>query len=127
MSVQEQAPSSSFDAIKWILAIVALAAAIYANHYFSQLADGSVLVRAGVIIALVAVGLGIGFTTAKGKAGLAFAKESRIEARKVVWPTRQETIQTTLIIIVAVAIVSLMLWGIDAIIVQLINFLTVKG
>ncbi|WP_196139265.1 preprotein translocase subunit SecE [Aliikangiella sp. G2MR2-5] len=124
MSAQEQAPSSSFDAIKWILAIVALAAAVYANHY---LVDGSVLVRAGVIVALVAVGLGIGFTTAKGKTGLAFAKESRIEARKVVWPTRAETIQTTLIIIVSVALVSLLLWGMDAIIVRIINFLTIKG
>ncbi len=124
MSAQEQAPSSSFDVIKWILAIVALAAAVYANHY---LVDGSVLIRAGVIIALVAVGLGIGFSTTKGKTGLAFAKEARIEARKVVWPTRQETIQTTLIIIVSVALVSLLLWGMDAIIVRIVNFLTVKG
>jgi len=127
MSAQEQAPSSSFDAIKWILAIVAIAAAVYANHYFGQQADGSVLIRAGVIITLVAVGLGIGFSTTKGKNGLAFAKEARIEARKVVWPSRQETIQTTLIIIVAVALVSLMLWGMDAIIVRVVNFLTVKG
>ncbi|TQV85524.1 preprotein translocase subunit SecE [Aliikangiella coralliicola] len=124
MTVQEQAPTSSFDAIKWILAVVALAGAVYANHY---LVDGSVLIRVGVIIALVAIGLGIGFSTTKGKTGLAFAKESRIEARKVVWPSRNETVQTTLIIIVAVTIVSLLLWGIDALIVQLINFLTVRG
>ncbi|MCW8878978.1 MAG: preprotein translocase subunit SecE [Kangiellaceae bacterium] len=124
MSTQEQAPASSFDAIKWILSIVALAAAVYANHY---LVDDSVLIRAGVIIALVAAGLGIGFTTAKGKAGLAFAKESRIEARKVVWPNRQETVQTTLIIIVAVAIVSLLLYFIDMAIVAIINFLTLRG
>ncbi|MGX5175139.1 preprotein translocase subunit SecE [Aliikangiella sp. IMCC44653] len=125
MTTQEQAPtSSSFDAIRWILAIVALAGAVYANHY---LVDGSVLIRAGVIIVLVAVGLGIGFTTTKGKAGLAFAKESKIEARKVVWPTRGETIQTTMIIIVAVALVSLLLWGLDAILVNIINFLTLRG
>ena len=125
MSTQEQVQeSSSFDMIKWILAIVALAGAVYANHI---LVDGSVLVRAGVIIALVVVGLGIGFTTTKGKNGLAFAKEARIEARKVVWPNRNETVQTTLIIIVAVALVSLLLWGLDAILVTLINFLTVRG
>jgi len=124
MSVQEENPTSSFDSIKWILAVVALAGAVYANHY---LVDGSVLVRAGVIITLVAVGLGIGFTTTKGKNGLAFAKESRIEARKVVWPNRQETIQTTLIILVAVSIVSLLLWGIDAILVNLISLVTVRG
>ena len=124
MSVQEEAPTSSFDAIKWILAVVALAGAVYANHY---LVDGSVLVRVGVIIALVAVGLGIGFTTTKGRNGLVFAKESRIEARKVVWPNRAETIQTTLIILVSVTLVSLLLWGMDAILVRLIGFLTVRG
>jgi preprotein translocase subunit SecE len=124
MSVQEQAPTSSFDGLKWILAIIALAGAVYANHY---LVDGSVLIRVAVIIVLVAVGLGIGFTTTKGKNGLAFAKESRIEARKVVWPTRGETVQTTLIILVAVTLVSLLLWGLDAILVNLISFLTVRG
>ena len=124
MSVQEQAPTSSFDAIKWILAVVALAGAVYANHY---LVDGSVLVRVAVIITLVAVGLGIGFTTTKGKTALEFAKESRVEARKVVWPSRPETVQTTLIIIVSVFLVSLLLWGLDAILVQVIGFLTVRG
>ncbi|TQV73874.1 preprotein translocase subunit SecE [Aliikangiella marina] len=125
MSAQEQVQeSSSFDAIKWILAIVALAGAVYANHL---LVDDSVLIRAGVIIALIVVGFAIGFTTTKGKNGLAFAKEARIEARKVVWPNRDETVRTTLIIIVAVAIVSLFLWGLDAILVHVISFLTVRG
>lgn len=124
MSAQEEAPSSSFDAIKWILSLIALAGAVYANHY---LVDDSVLIRAGVIIVLIAVGIGIGFSTAKGKAGLAFAKESRIEARKVVWPTRNETVQTTLIIVVAVTLISLLLWGMDAVLVRIISFLTVRG
>lgn len=124
MTVQEQAPSSSFDTIKWILATIALAGAVYANH---ALVDGSVLIRVGVIIALIAVGIGIGFSTAKGQAGLIFAKESRIEARKVVWPTRAETIQTTLIIVVAVALISLLLYVLDMGLVSIISFLTVRG
>lgn len=124
MSVQEQASSSSFDTIKWLLAVVALAGAVYANH---SLVDGSILIRAGVIIALVVIGIGIGFTTVKGKAGLAFAKESKIEARKVVWPTRTETVQTTIIIIIAVALISLLLYVMDMGLVKIINFLTVKG
>lgn len=124
MSVQEQAPSSSFDSIKWILALVALAGAVYANH---TLVDDSMLIRVGVILALIVVGLGVGFSTAKGKAGIAFAKESRIEARKVVWPTRGETVQTTIIIVIAVSLISLMLYLIDMGLVALINFLTVRG
>jgi preprotein translocase subunit SecE len=124
MSVQEQAPSSSFDAIKWILALVALAGAVYANH---ALVDDSVLIRVGVILALILVGLGVGFSTTKGKAGLAFAKESKVEARKVVWPTRPETVQTTIIIVIAVSLISVLLYLIDMGLVALINFLTVKG
>lgn len=124
MSVQEEASSSSFDAIKWILSIVALAGAVYANH---SLVDGSILIRVAVIIALISVGMAIGFSTAKGKAGLAFAKESKIEARKVVWPTRSETIQTTIIIVIAVSIVSLMLYGMDYLLVNIVGFLTVRG
>jgi preprotein translocase subunit SecE len=124
MSVQEQAPSSSFDTIKWILALVALAGAVYANH---TLVDDSILVRVGVIIALIIVGLGVGFSTTKGKIGLAFAKESRVEARKVVWPTRAETVQTTIIIVIAVSLISVLLYFIDMGLVALINFLTVKG
>lgn len=122
MSVQEQqvSESSPLDTVKWILAVIVLAGAIYANH---ALVEESVVIRAAVVIALVALGLAIGFMTTKGKAGLAFAKEARIEARKVVWPTRQETTQTTLIIIVAVAIVSLFLWGIDALLVNLIGLI----
>jgi len=124
MSVQEQAPSSSFDTIKWILALVALAGAVYANH---SLVDGSILIRAGVIIALIVVGMAIGFSTAKGKAGLAFAQEAKIEARKVVWPTRSETIQTTIIIVIAVSLVSVLLYFIDWGLVSIVNLLTVRG
>ena len=84
--------------------------------------------RIGVgVIALIVVGLGVGFSTAKGKAGLAFAKESRVEARKVVWPTRAETIQTTIIIVIAVSLISVLLYLIDMGLVALINFLTVRG
>lgn len=124
MTIQEQAPSSSFDMIKWILAAVTLAAAVYANH---ALVDGSIIVRASVVIVLVAAGLGIGFTTTKGQAGLAFAQDSKIEARKVVWPTRSETIQTTIIIVIAVAFVSLLLYFLDMGLVALINLATVRG
>ena len=124
MSVQEEAPKSSLDKVKWLLAAVALAGAVYANHY---LVDGSILVRVAVVIVMIAVGLAVGFSTTKGRNGLAFAKEARIEARKVVWPTRPETIQTTLIIVVAVSLVSLLLYFLDMGLVTIINFLTVRG
>jgi preprotein translocase subunit SecE len=124
MSVNEQDSVASLNGLRWLLAFVALGGAVYANHI---LVDESLPIRVAAIIVLVAVGLGIAATTTKGRAGLIFAKESRIEARKVVWPTRAETVQTSLIIMVAVVIMSLMLWGIDAVLVNVVNFFTVKG
>ncbi len=124
MSVNEQDSVASFNGFRWVITFLALGGAVYANH---ALVDGSLLIRVAVILGLVAVGLGIATTTTKGRTGLAFAKESRIEARKVVWPTRAETVQTSLIIMVAVVLVSLMLYLIDMGLVYIVNFLTIKG
>jgi preprotein translocase subunit SecE len=55
---------------------------------------------------------------------VSFAKESRTEVRKVVWPSRQEATQTTLIVVVATVIVALILWGLDGILVRVVGFLT---
>ncbi len=124
MSVNEQESEVSLNGLRWLITFLSLGGAVYANHY---LIDESVLVRVAVILALVAVGFAIALTTTKGRAGLVFAKESRIEARKVVWPTRAETVQTSLIILVAVIIVSFMLYLIDMGLVFLVNLLTVSG
>ena len=72
----------------------------------------------------LAVAAGVAAVTGKGRQFLTFAKESRTEVRKVVWPTRQEATQTTLIIAVATAIIALLLWGMDAILVRIVGFLT---
>ena len=124
MSVNEQDSVASLNGLRWFIAFLSLGGAVYANHFF---VDDSILIRVTAIIVLVAIGLGIATTTTKGIAGLAFAKEAKIEARKVVWPTRAETVQTSLIILVAVILISLMLWGVDAVLVNIVSFLTVKG
>jgi len=124
MSVNEQEFEASFNGLRWLLAFLTLGGAVYANHYF---VDDSILVRVAIVIALVAIGLGIAITTTKGRTGMAFAKEARIEARKVVWPTRAETVQTSLIIIVAVIFMGFMLYLIDMGLVYIVTFLTVKG
>lgn len=85
------------------------------------------LVRALVAVAVVAVAGFIAATTEKGSAFLTFAKESRMEVRKVIWPTRQETNQTTLIVMAATLIMALLLWGLDGIIVRLVAFITGIG
>ncbi|AVV84347.1 preprotein translocase subunit SecE [Shewanella putrefaciens] len=62
--------------------------------------------------------------TEKGKKAFAFARESQIEVRKVVWPTRQEALNTTFIVLAATGILALVLWGMDAVLMRIVNFIT---
>jgi len=72
----------------------------------------------------ISIAGGMALLTKKGKASLEFAREARIEMRKVIWPTRHETLQTTLIVALITLVMSLILWGIDSILVRLISFIT---
>lgn len=98
-----------------------LAAAVVGNYLYGEL---SVVIRAAGVVVLIAAALGVAATTTKGKAAIDFAKESRMEIRKVVWPTRQETMQTTLIVLAVCIVMSLVLWGIDGIMVRLVSLAT---
>jgi preprotein translocase subunit SecE len=62
--------------------------------------------------------------TEKGRWVIDFFRDSRQELRKVVWPTRQETVQTTMVVAVMVIVLSLVLWGVDGVLVWLIGWLT---
>ena len=121
MSTNVETPSSGMYAVKWLVAIALLAGAVVGNYMY---ADQSVLLRAIGVVVAVAAGLGIAAVTEKGRTFLAFAKEARIEVRKVVWPTRQETTHTTLIVMVATVIMALILWGLDGILFRAVGFLT---
>jgi preprotein translocase subunit SecE len=117
----EEQPSSSLDGLKWGIVVLLLAAAIGGNYYFGQ---ESVLLRAiGVVVAVGVAGL-IAMQTLKGRTAVTFAKESRTEVRKVVWPTRQEAIQTTGIVLVVTLLMSLLLWGLDSVLFWLVGLVT---
>jgi len=109
------------DMVKWLVAISLLTGAVVGNYLY---ADMSVLVRAVGVVVAVAAALGIAATTGKGNTFIAFAKEARIEVRKVVWPTRQETTHTTFIVMIATVIMALILWGLDGLLFRVVGFLT---
>ena len=102
---------SRFDSIKWIVVTALVAVAVVGNSYFS---DQSLLYRVLGIVAISTVAGLIALQTAKGAAFWALVKGSRTEIRKVVWPTRQETVQTTMIVVAFVLLVALILWGLDS-------------
>lgn len=121
MSTNVENSSSSMDTVKWLVAIALLTGAVVGNYLY---ADLSVLVRAIGVVVAIAAGLGILATTEKGRTFIAFAKEARIEVRKVIWPTRQEATHTTFIVIIATVIMALILWGLDGILFRAVGFLT---
>ncbi|GLP97756.1 hypothetical protein GCM10007895_30630 [Paraferrimonas sedimenticola] len=86
--------------------------------------DVSVLYRAIGIVVAFAIAAFVALQTQKGQTAWAFAKESRLEIRKVVWPTRQEALNTTFIVLAATGVLALILWGLDAILVRIVNFIT---
>jgi len=116
MSVE--ATESRFDTAKWIVVAALVAVAIVGNSYFS---DQSLLYRVLGIVAISAVAGFIALQTAKGITFWTLVKGSRTEIRKVVWPSRQETVQTTLIVLAFVVLVALMLWGLDTLLGWLVS------
>ena len=106
----------------WIVAIVLLAVAAIGNAYFAS--HFALVVRVLLLVVLIVGAVAVAAITNQGQKAIAFAKESRTELRKIIWPTRPEATQTTLIVIAMCIVVSLVLWGFDTIIVALINFIT---
>lgn len=111
----------SIDILKWGAVFVLLVAAVVGNNLYSEVAFA---IRASCIGVLVLAALGVAAWTSKGRIALSFAQESRMEVRKVVWPTRQETVNTTFIVLAATVVMALFLWGIDGIMVRLVRLIT---
>ena len=109
------------DWLKWLVAIVLLLAGLLGNHYYSAI---SMPLRMLGWLAIVVVAAFVAAKTRRGKWVVEFFRESRQELRKVVWPIREEIIQTTLVVAAMVIILALLLWGMDGILVWLIGWLT---
>ncbi|MCW9711271.1 preprotein translocase subunit SecE [Avibacterium sp. 21-586] len=114
--------SKGLNTFLWLLSILIIAIAAVGNIYFAQKFSTPIRVVAVVILMLVA--FAILAITSQGKKAREFLSASRTELRKIVWPTRAETTQTTLIVVGVTVFISLILWGVDSIIVTVINFLT---
>jgi len=121
MNANSESQSGAMDGLKWALVFLILAGAVVGNYIYS---DVMVLLRALGVVVAVAVAAVIALQTTKGRATLVFARESRLEVRKVVWPTRQESTHTTLIVLAATVLTALILWGLDGIFVRLVGFIT---
>ena len=98
------------DTLKLVAAALLLIAGVFGFYWFS---DVSGALRALALIGVVLLALALAAFTGLGRKARNFITESQFELRKVVWPTRQETIQTTVVILIVVIILSIILWLID--------------
>ena len=110
MNTQTEASISVFDVVKQVFSVVLVIAGIAAFYYF---ADFRLLYRILGLIAVIGVSVGMLATTAWGASIAGFIADSKIEVRKIVWPTKDETTRTTLLVFAMVSIVSLVLWLLD--------------
>jgi preprotein translocase subunit SecE len=117
----EESGSNKLDTFKLMLAIAVVILGIVGYYYYES---ESQLYRVLGIVFATGVAVAIGSTTTLGQNLMAFARESRMEVRKVVWPTRQETVQTTFMVILAVIIIGIFLWLIDMLLSEIIQLIT---
>jgi preprotein translocase subunit SecE len=108
--IEQNQGSPLLDTLKLVVAALLVAGAIVGYYWFDQYPAGF---RAAAVLLVVLASLGIVALTALGRRGREFLGESHFELRKVVWPTRQETVQTTIVVIIVVMILSIILWLID--------------
>ena len=111
MSAKADSSSSGIDTVKLVLAITVLVGGIVGYYHF---ADKSLIYRVLGVLLSVFLSMGLVMTTQLGRQFLGFLVEARVEVRKVVWPNRQETVQSTLVVVALVFLVGLILWTLDA-------------
>ena len=108
---QPNAGVAAGDLVKYALALLLAAAGLFAFYWFNG--EWPSYARVMVVIAGLVAGGFVFMLTAKGAQTREFLGESRFELRKVVWPTRQESVRTTWIVMAVAAVISLVLGGLD--------------
>ena len=123
-TTEQQAVSSYKDTLLLIAAVALLLGGMFAFYYF---AEQPLLVRWLAMLGGLAAGLFVAYQSASGKALWGYVTGARTELRKVVWPSRQESIQATLMIAVVVLIMAVLLWGLDSALLWGVEKLTGRG
>jgi preprotein translocase subunit SecE len=124
MNTQAETSTAALDVVKQVFSVVLLVAGIGAFYYFS---DAQLLYRVIGLLVVAAAAVGLVMTTGIGHNLWSFMKESKQEVRKVVWPTRDDTVRTTMMVFAMVFVVGFMLWLLDMFLFWGVRFLTGQG
>jgi preprotein translocase subunit SecE len=112
------------DKIKLFIAVLLVVAGIAGFYY---LHDSAAVLKLTSVLAGLLLAAGVAYTSEPGKRFFAFGKESVAEAKRVVWPTRKETLQTTAVVIAFAVTMALFLWAVDASLMVVVNKMMGRG
>ena len=110
-TTQDTGESGILDIIKLLLAAGVLVGGLYSYYYFLEIA---LPLRVLMVLGGLAAGITVAMSSTQGQRLWAFIQGARIEIRKVVWPTKQETTQTAIAVFVFTLIMALFFWGLDS-------------
>ncbi|WP_428820268.1 preprotein translocase subunit SecE [Microbulbifer sp. MCCC 1A16149] len=111
MNAKVEAKTFRLDGLKWLLVVLLVGAAVAGNSYYAEI---PLLYRVLAIVALCLAAVFVAVQTEKGNSFWNLLREAQNEVRRVVWPTRQEATQTTLIVVVFVLLMAVILWALDS-------------
>ena len=100
------------DTIKLLISAAALIGGLYGYYYYET--EFAQWIRVLMVLGGTVAGIGIAMATAKGRELWQFIQGSRVEIRKVVWPTKQETTQTAIAVFIFTLIMMLFFWALDS-------------
>lgn len=115
-AIQEEGQSGILDVIKLLVAAGVLVGGLYGYYYYLE---WSLPLRVLLVLGGLAAGIAIAMWSTQGQRLWAFIQGSRIEIRKVIWPTKQETTQTAIAVFVFTLIMALFFWGLDSLLLWL--------
>jgi len=124
MSVETENSASHLDTVKLVLALLLVVSGIAGFYYFGEQSN---LLRVIGMLLMFGLAISLVYMTNLGQMFWGFLLGSRVELRKVVWPTKKETIQTTLIVGVMVLFIGILLWMFDSLLMWGISFVTGQG
>ena len=107
----QESASGALDIVKLLVAAGVLVGGLFAYYYYIEV---SLPLRVLMVLGGTVAGVAIALTSTQGKRLWAFIQGSRIEIRKVVWPTRQETTQTAIAVFVFTLVMALFFWALDS-------------
>jgi preprotein translocase subunit SecE len=124
MNAKAETQGGRLDTLKLSAAVLLMGAGISGYYYFS---DVMVVLRVLGLLAVAAIAIAVVYQTGVGRLVVGFVSGAQNEVRRMVWPSRTETLQTTMAVVFIVLVVGVFLWLLDMVLLNAVQFLTGQG